>query len=327
MLTNPLFCIFTLALSQFTTQIMQNSFTDDSKPALIKDFRSLKTVDAKFNFWDKNLNQPYILFLFETSPYNDFAGTPIQDEIIQEFQDFIIQPSNNQIRDYNLQLIKEYRQHYKRGMSIELLDMDALKKDLEELESSKNKESQVQDYIRLIDAKITRQEQLQQSRQGDLRSFYFLNGYREKLSSDAEPDLDSKIYEIHDLIHLMNGHAFAELRIFLNGQSNRKLQYKESKNVWSIKEQLIALHYLGVLEKFDKIDNSTKKAQFLGLLLNKDVQNIRKEFSSINNLLPKSKKERPQAKKNLESLRTEFNNLGLTNIVKAIDNDLQRLDQ
>jgi hypothetical protein len=159
-----------LALSEFTPQNMQNNLTESQKQPLVSTFKSLKTIDEQFNFWDKKLKHPYISFLFEISPYNDFAGTPIQDETFKSFKTSFIHPLKNQFRDYNLQLIKEYRRYYKKGSSIELIDLNDLKKDLVEFESSKNKDSLIQEYLRVIDSKITKQERLQQSSQGDLRS-------------------------------------------------------------------------------------------------------------------------------------------------------------
>ena len=54
-----------------------------------------------------------------------------------------------------------------------------------------------------------------------------------------------------------------------------KKEINEKNEIITIKQQILILEYLGAFQKINRIDNGTKKADFLALLLNKNKQNIR----------------------------------------------------
>jgi hypothetical protein len=79
---------------------------------LLKQFRSLNTIEEQFNFWNEKLKQPYIIFLFETSFYQDFEDACERSEIIKEFKDFVIKPPQKQFGEYNWKLVEQYSMHH-----------------------------------------------------------------------------------------------------------------------------------------------------------------------------------------------------------------------
>jgi hypothetical protein len=104
----------------------------------------------------------------------------------------------------------------------------------------------------------------------------------------------------------------------------------ELGDIFSIKQQLLVLDYLGAFEKINKIDNAQAKALFLKQLFNKSAQNIRTELSPINISELKystSRTKREAIRKNLIKVSELFEELGLKNIVKKVNEDIQKLDQ
>ncbi|MDP4285554.1 MAG: hypothetical protein Q8891_14110 [Bacteroidota bacterium] len=100
------------------------------------------------------------------------------------------------------------------------------------------------------------------------------------------------------------------------------------KNAITVKQQILILDYLGAFDKINSVDNATKKAAFLELLLNKNEQNIRTELGKIyelkNSVLPIKK---TKIKENLIKVSQIFSDLGLKSIVKKIQNDIDKLGQ
>ena|SRR5436190_8120956 len=309
---------------------MQNNLTEAQRPALAKAFKSLKALDEQFDFWDKKLGHPYIIFLFFNSPYHDLAGTPIQDERILQFKEFIINPLPSQYLEYNLKVIEQYQQHYKRmNLKTELLEITTLKNEyyesLETEESSKNKASIIQDYLRVIDDQVTKQERLGRSNSEDARPLHFVSGYRDKLFFEKQPDLSEKIYEFHDMISLLNGNTIATIRIFLNEESKSKSRSTNHKEL-TLKQRLIALHYIGALDTIMKVGTATAQADFLHLIICKSSDNIRIQFSTIHDLLYPAE-ETKLAIKNLQAVRRAFENLEYSSVLTRIDADLQKLTE
>jgi hypothetical protein len=139
---------------------------------------SLPTVQQAFKFWDERLNCPYIVFLSIISPYHLFSETPKQDEMILNFQDFIINPVPDQFSSYNSKLIEQYKLHHEKlNLRKKVSEIDSMKHEyfesIEKMEYYKNKESIIEEYRIRLDEEITGQERLLRNNTGDGRAFIF----------------------------------------------------------------------------------------------------------------------------------------------------------
>jgi hypothetical protein len=91
----------------------------------------------------------------------------------------------------------------------------------------------------------------------------------------------------------------------------------------SIKQQMLILHYLGVIPKIN-LEN-TKKARLLSKLLNRHEQNIRSCLTYID--AKRIEESDIKTKDNLEAVRKIFEELSLTDELALVVKDLERLDQ
>ncbi|WP_276360227.1 hypothetical protein [Daejeonella sp. H1SJ63] len=99
-----------------------------------------------------------------------------------------------------------------------------------------------------------------------------------------------------------------------------KLKDKQKKRPKAtLPVQLLMLHYLGFLEKYEL--SNTKKAQLFSFLLNGDSQNIREQLPNfIENQL-----RNPSNEKHLMELSELFKQLKLNEISQLIEKDLIKL--
>lgn len=102
-------------------------------------------------------------------------------------------------------------------------------------------------------------------------------------------------------------------------RNKRRVKKKEETPT---KQQILILHYLGVINHVD-LDN-TKKAKLFSRLLNRNEQNIRTDLTYVNALkIDESDIKTPN---NLKEVKMLFKELGMNEIVKKIDADLAKLD-
>jgi hypothetical protein len=91
----------------------------------------------------------------------------------------------------------------------------------------------------------------------------------------------------------------------------------------STKQQILILHYLGILKQIN-LEN-TKKALLLSKLLSKNDQNIREYLTYIN--ARKIEDSDIKTKNNLEAVRKIFEEIGLSNEVALVTKDLEKIDK
>jgi len=89
------------------------------------------------------------------------------------------------------------------------------------------------------------------------------------------------------------------------------------------KQQILILHYLGIIPKINLVD--TKKALLFSKLLNRDYQNIREYLGRVVGV--KVEESDIKTKNNLEEVRKIFEELGMKNEISLIDKDLERIEK
>jgi len=89
------------------------------------------------------------------------------------------------------------------------------------------------------------------------------------------------------------------------------------------KQQILILHYLGIIPKINLVD--TKKALLFSKLLNRDDQNIREYLGRVVGV--KVEESDIKTKNNLEEVRKIFEELGMKNEISLIDKDLERIEK
>jgi len=104
-------------------------------------------------------------------------------------------------------------------------------------------------------------------------------------------------------------------------ESKRKgpRRYEET----TTKQQILILHYLGIIPKINLVD--TKKALLFSKLLNRDDQNIREYLGRVVGV--KVEESDIKTKNNLEEVRKIFEELGMKNEISLIDKDLERIEK
>ncbi len=111
--------------------------------------------------------------------------------------------------------------------------------------------------------------------------------------------------------------AKSELRAELQKETDEKTSSKKEET--TIKQQLLILHYMGILKNIDL--PNTKKAKLLSTLLNKTEQDIREVLTYIEGKKEESKK--IKSKDNLEFVKKHFEKLGMNEAIEKINKDLE----
>lgn len=89
------------------------------------------------------------------------------------------------------------------------------------------------------------------------------------------------------------------------------------------KQQILLLHYLGIIPLIT-LDDDTKKSLLLSKLLNRDSQNIREYLGHVNGV--KIELSDIKTKRNLEIVRDIFKELKMSKEMLLVNRDLEALD-
>jgi len=307
---------------------MQINFTPEEKIQLIKRFKSLKTLKQKFKFWEEKLKMNYIFFLFLDNRYYYFSRTFQESEKVFWLKNFQIRPTSDQVKSYNLFVAEQSKIHMKKAnVKIEIYDHDDLfEKFNDQLNDTVNKEKFIENEIKKIEQRIFAEDSMRKHYNTDSRPRYFLEGYKEQYFNNKEPNLELKELNYLHLYSLKNGNELAKFQKLLDKElekSKSKVIKLDSGKKFTIKQQLIALHYLGALSKIRENDNNaSKQAAFLHLLTGNSFQNFRDALSSIHILLDFRSPKRSQfEKKDLEIVYNAFTELGNKTLLKQIEAD------
>lgn len=111
-------------------------------------------------------------------------------------------------------------------------------------------------------------------------------------------------------------------KLIKEAEENKTSNKKKSDIETTTKQQILILHYLGFLDSL-KIDENTKKAKLLSVLLNRNVQNIRKELTYIDIL--KIENSKIKTALNLKAILPLFEEMGLPEALNKIRADMTEL--
>ena len=103
-------------------------------------------------------------------------------------------------------------------------------------------------------------------------------------------------------------------------ESKRKGVKKSEET--STKQQILILHYLGIIPDINLVD--TKKAVLFSKLLNRNEQNIRDYLGHVNMKVEVSE---IKTKGNLDAVRSIFEELGMVDELALINKDLAKFDK
>ena len=139
-----------------------------------------------------------------------------------------------------------------------------------------------------------------------------------KDTDDAE-ELREKIYS-----HILKYHYYAAETMYEFNDRIASLEDKQFKKrktvVATINQQLLLLDYLRFFTKndiFNSITSNEKKARFLGILIDRSSDNIDKSLPMLNTGI--------RTISNLEFVKKVFEDAGLIEIAKDIQEEIERL--
>lgn len=121
---------------------------------------------------------------------------------------------------------------------------------------------------------------------------------------------------------LKSNQQFEVERIFKKLMNESKSNKRKSEKETTMKQQLLILHYLGIIDSMN-LSETTKKAKLLSVLLNRSEQNIRTELTYID--ARKIEDSEMKTIENLNAILPVFEEVGLNEIVETIKADLGRL--
>jgi hypothetical protein len=309
---------------------MPITFSTEEKKKLLEEFNSLPSIAAKFKFWQQQLGRKYIFFLLKED--KNSKGTRLEYlEELQSLQDFTIEPDPEEAVEYNDLLLKEYKENVEAtNPKKKLLDLTKLIQDFNsKLELTKNKEIYINRKRAELDQLINEKSHVKRTTGFSNKRNWFTYGYERYYLDNKEVDTDSRVFDLPQLIEALNGVTTAKYKEYLEEQAERfkdEPKLKKDADQLNLKQQLMILYYLGGLDIVQQAEHTSKKASFLSRLLDKDVQTMRKEVSTLPNLIYATDKlEKERIKKDLTVVKNLFEELGVRNIVRKITVDLLKL--
>lgn len=316
-----------------TKQVLEN------KETLIKEYNSLRGYEEKINFWESVLHRDYIEF-FINELDNKNAIVLDEFEIIPEEDEWL---SFNQyiIESYNSHNLSQKKLNPTTPNSNRLLgkadwrfyDFEALKKRiLLKIEKGAEQETIIIDEIKYIDEARKGGKELHSSL-FKLRFNADKETFEDYLKYKKVPNFSKIRPSVYYTSTVHNGYNLAKYYHFLEGElskitDTKKQQETDNNNKFTIEQQFLVLDYLGVLAKLDNIKIDTKKAEFIALLIRRDVQSVRQIL--VNKQILKSsniKSEKNKIKQKLVKISAIFENLGLKTTQKKVLGDIKKLDQ
>ncbi|RWY53878.1 hypothetical protein [Mucilaginibacter gilvus] len=294
----------------FTTE-----FTKEQIAKFEFDFRELKTVKDKYAFWKNTLLENYSLYVSDNPQFKINPNTP------KEFEDL------------NKLILEDEITKSKNPFANVVLTIEGLRsKFFNDILNVVDKKKFIQFEISTVIEEInltSRPEIVKPQMLG--RSFWnhpdnnnvqrecFVKAYKDCYLNGKVVEFDKEVYSPYLLVPLNNGMVYAQYHIFLNDQLDSLNEKKSKKEVTTLPKQLLLLHYLGILDKFDLSDN--KKSSLFSILLNGDKENIRKALPNfIGNQLREIKNE-----KHLQEIANLLKESGLNKEYQTVQNDILKL--
>ena len=273
---------------------------------LVKEFKKLKTIQDKINFWTNTLERNYFLY-----PYyllDDISDFVIKTNVHKEIEEL-----NNYLVEYGSLFLTKY----KKGLTPDFFI---------KLNEAENKESFIKHELTLIQKVLDKHSHNENSNYNSASSFY-KSGYENYYLKSVEPDLSKKIYETNNVIALVEGYKLAKYQKELEDQLKKcqvAKSIKSSSVNLNIKQIIWALEYLGIFKHLKETD--THNAEFLKYILNVHPQTIRKQLSRTKkDKLPNSFTEKKVSKEELNILYQELSKVASKAVLEKIKLDIKNL--
>ena len=236
-----------------------NGISIDISEQQINNFKKLRSIAYKMDFWQNQLKIPY--FFWYLFPY-------------QEIKEIMIQPKDSEeIETLNTLTIEKYEERYKHFKSPLCLFDTKLKENLfiKNIEKSKNrtlfKEHEFQKIKEEINIFINRNESPLLNIKNFIECSYF-----NYLHNNQKPDYSTNNWELPHLIAIENGYRLAQYHFIVEN-------YKPTNLIeLSLPEKILLLEYLGILDVLKNKLSINMIAKTLNTLTGMDISNIEKTY-------------------------------------------------
>lgn len=273
--------------------MMHLNLDSEKRSQLGKEFRKLKTIEEKFNFWGEKLKIPY------------YYWPEISED---EYIEFKIHPENKKdIEEINTLTLNKYKERSAFSSVRKIFDLEEFKYNFNKgLEESANKKQYIEYEIKKVENLVSEEEKSK-----DILQNFFLFGYKEYYLNNNTPDFKRAIYELDSLISWNNGYVVAQYHQFLYERLKKPVDQDKISHI----VQMLILDYLG----FGKnIESNNKKAEVYSPLIRRDVETTRQNFSKLNG---------EKNVKNLNIVLKYFIKAGCSDQVKLVEKDIDRINK
>ena len=257
------------------------------------------------------------------SKYYDSDSTP---EEVFLYEDFEINPSKpKDILEYNQYIFEALKTGNEIPIKVNFRFLNQEKINeafIKKLALAENKKAFIEDEIIKIDGTINKFRN-NKNQFNLLKDKLFIDAYINSYLDNQNIDLSSQVYDPIDLISLLKGHGIAEYKKFLHAQRDAFLDSKKAEKkmqIFGVEHQLLALHFLGIIDEIQKIENDTIASVFLGNLLNRNSQTMREWLGKLATLTKSSDKViAANIEGNFDIVSNAFQKVGMDKIVRTIE--------
>jgi len=304
-------------------------FELEEKRTLNEEWLKLKSLTEKLEFWNTKLPVNYIIYM----------------EALKDFSDldwFKFDVTQSDFKKMNIWILDNYLKLSDNPQkNKQFLNAESLIKDFNEKNNSKEDSNYlVKEEIRRIDRSfVTRTTRgggllggIALSSKMNLTYNASFESYSDYLEYDIFPDYKYIHPHVGNTLSHENGLTLAKYKKYLLSLLNLNVKEKpvpekeEQSDKYNVRIQHQILHFLGTLEKVNKISTVEKKGAFLSALLNRNPQRARKPFSSKSILYSKDKAEARNIKRDLEKVHDLFEKAGFKTELKEVASAIKKIN-
>jgi hypothetical protein len=276
-------------------------------PELVEKFKKLNTIDEKFDFWLNEMTLPYYF---------------LSESCLPEF--YIVTRTPEEHKYLNEKTFAQYLERRRFNPNFHS-SLAAYARTLfyPKLEKFRN--------VKFIDEELGRIEITLKNYPHNKNNYQYLEivntlneAYNDAYFNGNYPDYSVFQLEIEFLRAKNEGFELAEyrkeleeLRVIIENEE------KNSRETSTLNQQIIMLHYLGLLdwlEKETRVITKQNKALLLSSLLNQDAKNVKTLLERPD--LIKDQAHSKKMKEYLNNIITLFNKVGLNEISERVSSDL-----
>jgi hypothetical protein len=228
------------------------------------EFAGLLTLEEKLEFWRTKLGREYIFYLMGTG-YKSRGAKHVKDDYYEKLKEFEIVPSPDQLKEYNIAVLKEYELVIDAVTKRKaLVSADKLKADfIQKVQNTKNQKQFIVSEIDKLKREVAQRSQVHEGFPYDDSGEFFKHAYELMFYNEEAYDISRSILGYQKLIALHNGQVYAEYHRFLEDElenlGKKKPAPKKVKEL-SITQQILILDYLGFFKSVSWEDKSKLSA-------------------------------------------------------------------